>query len=903
MKIKISGRFILLTINLLLDAVCMAQHILSPKEYFGFHIGDDYKLVNYTQTEAYFKQIASISDRVRMVNIGLTEEGRNQYMMIISSPGNMAKLDHYKEISMMLAHAEDLTDEEAKALAAEGKAVVWIDGGIHANESETAQQLVEMVYQLAGRRDPEVMNILENVIVLCGHANPDGQELVANWYMKDSIPEKRRLGGWPKLYMKYAEHDDNRDYFAFNLRESRNIARQFFIEWFPQIVYNHHQAVGGEAVVSGPPYADPFNYVFDPLVISGIDALGAAMSTRLNMEGKPGYVHSTNTGGFSVWYNGSLRTSTYFHNMIGLLTEIKGNPNPEEIHFREEDMIPGMSNANPVRPGTMHFRDFIEYSLSMNYAILNYASTNRVAVLYNMYKMGHNSIERGQRDYWALAPKKASAITGILNALERLPDSVKQKRGNLEQLAYDSVMKNPVLRDPRGYIISATQTDFPNAVQFLNKLIVAGIKVEKATADFSVEGKNYPVGSYIVKTDQAFRPEILDMFEPQDYPNKLQYPGGPPIGPYDQAGWTLAFEMGIHFDRILDAFNGPFEVIPYGETQAPAGVMIKTGKSVAGYVLNGAINMAYAGANELIAEGIGIYRIQDSVKGTLVSKGSFYIPLTIKAVAAVDKIRTGLGVEVIAVSQKPKGLSGRLKPIRIGVIDGYGGSSTAGWCEYILDSFHFTYRILPNKLIDSGHLRSHFDVIICTDGAQYKGGAPDSVPKEYKWMVGSFSDEKSLPAIREFVNAGGTLIVTGGSTDFAYKLGVPVRNSLVEIVNDREQGIPSNQYFIPGSIVRTHVNVREPAAWGMDSVTSLSFNGDRVFDILPSADNKVRPILWFGEDSLLQSGWLLGDRYLQYGVSAFVANVGAGNLYAFGSDITFRGQTSAVYKLLFNELY
>jgi hypothetical protein len=875
--------------------------IPSPKEYFGFNIGDDYRLVNYNQTEAYFKQIAAGSDRVKLVNMGLTEEGRNQYMMIISSPANIAGLDHYKEISARLAHAEDLTDEQAKTLAEEGKAVIWIDGGIHADESETAQQLIETVWQLASRSDPETMKILDNVIVLCAHANPDGQELVANWYMRDSIPEKRKLGGRPRLYIKYAGHDDNRDYFAFNLRETRNVARQLFIDWLPLIVYNHHQAVSGEAVVSGPPYTDPFNYVIDPLVITGIDALGTAMATRLDREDKPGYVHSTNASGFSTWYNGSLRTSTYFHNAIGLLTEIKGNPSPEEIPFQAEEMVPSLANANPVRPGKMHFREFIDYSLSLNYAVLSYGSNNREALLYNRYKMSRNSIERGQRDYWSLAPKKAAAIADVLRAIQRLPDSVKKSKGDLERDAYDSVMKDPALRDPRGYILSAGQPDFPNTICFVNTLILSGIKVQKATAAFTVAGKKYPAGSYIVKTDQAFRPEILDMFEPQDYPNRLQYPGGPPIAPYDLAGWTLAFQMGVRFDRILDAFDGPFSVIPYGEVETHAGAVVKTGKKVAGYLLNAAVNNAYAGVNDLLAAGIEVDRIGDSVRGMRVSKGSFYIPASGRAAAALEKIRAGLGVDVIEMSRKLAGL--KLRSLRIGVIDGYGGSTTAGWCEYVLDSFHFSYTILPMRIVDSGHLRSRFDVIICADEAQYTGRAPEGVPKEYKWMVGAYSDAKSLPALKEFVQGGGSLLVTVGATDFVYKLGVPVRNALVEIVNNKEQPIALDQCFIPGSVLQLHVNTAEPAAWGMDSLADLSFNSDRVFRIMPGAGNKVRPILYFGEGNPLRSGWVLGDRYLQDGVSAFVAEVGKGRVYAFGSDITFRGQTAGVYKLLFNELY
>ncbi|HMG08439.1 MAG TPA: M14 family zinc carboxypeptidase, partial [Mucilaginibacter sp.] len=241
-------------------AVSQAQTVPSPKEHFGFNIGDDYQLANYTQTEAYFKKLAA-SDRTRLVDIGMTEEGRHQYMLIVSSPENLKKLDHYKDISQKLAHADGLTDEQAKSLASEGKSVIWIDGGLHATEVVGAHQLIETMWQLVSRNDEETQNILKNDIILLAHANPDGQELVSNWYMGEKDPKKRNTNV-PRLWQKYVGHDNNRDFYMMNMKESQNISRQLFVEWIPQIMYNHHQRGPAGSVLAGPPYRDPFNYVF-----------------------------------------------------------------------------------------------------------------------------------------------------------------------------------------------------------------------------------------------------------------------------------------------------------------------------------------------------------------------------------------------------------------------------------------------------------------------------------------------------------------------------------------------------------------------------------------------------------------------------------------------------------------
>ncbi|MFT4023938.1 MAG: M14 family zinc carboxypeptidase, partial [Flavihumibacter sp.] len=250
---------------LVISAAAQAQTLPTEKEIFGFTIGDDYRLANYTQTEKYFKAVAAASDRAKLVDIGPTEEGRRQYMMIVSSPENIRRLDEYKAISQQLARAENLTGEEAKALAEKGKAVIWIDGGIHATEVVGTHQLIASITQFVNRKDPETLRILDNVIILFTHINPDGQELVSNWYMQTADSTKRNTDV-PRLYQKYIGHDNNRDYYMMNMKETQNVSRQLFVEWIPQIMYNHHQTGPAGSVVAGPPYRDPFNHVYDPLV-------------------------------------------------------------------------------------------------------------------------------------------------------------------------------------------------------------------------------------------------------------------------------------------------------------------------------------------------------------------------------------------------------------------------------------------------------------------------------------------------------------------------------------------------------------------------------------------------------------------------------------------------------------
>ena len=345
-----------------------AAQVTTPKQSLGFNLGDDYQVANYTQLETYWKKLAAESDRMKLVDIGATAEGRRQYMAIVSSPENLRNLDRYKDIARRLALAEGLTDDQAHALAREGKAVVWIDGGLHANETVGSQQLMEMVYQMVSRDDPETMRLLDDTIQLYVQANPDGQELVANWYMREADPAKRSLSGLPRLYNKYIGHDDNRDFFLSAMPETTNMNRQMFLEWFPQIVYNHHQTGPAGAVVFIPPFRDPFNYNLDPLIPLGVEMVGSAMHSRLVEEGKGG---SAMRGGsnYSTWWNGGLRTIAYFHNMIGILTEIIGGPTPIDIPLVPDKQLPQGDEPLPVAPQRWHYRQSIDYDISQNRAV------------------------------------------------------------------------------------------------------------------------------------------------------------------------------------------------------------------------------------------------------------------------------------------------------------------------------------------------------------------------------------------------------------------------------------------------------------------------------------------------------------------------------------------------------
>ena len=253
------------------------------------------------------------------------------------------------------------------------------------------------------------MRFLRDVIILAVHANPDGMELVSDWYMRNSDQTKRETNSIPRLYQKYIGHDNNRDFYMSAQPESINMNHQLYREWFPQIMYNHHQTGPTGTVLFAPPFRDPANYVYHPLVVTGLDVVGAAMHNRFVAENKPGATMRRGSN-YSTWWNGGLRTTVYFHNMIGLLTESIGHPTPMEVAFVPDRQIMSGDLPFPIEPQKWHFRQSIEYSITANRAVLDVASRNRETFLFNIYKMGKDSIEKGSKDTWTVYPRRLQAV-------------------------------------------------------------------------------------------------------------------------------------------------------------------------------------------------------------------------------------------------------------------------------------------------------------------------------------------------------------------------------------------------------------------------------------------------------------------------------------------------------------
>ncbi len=896
-----------------------AQNLTTPEAFFGHAIGADYQLPNYTKFEAYWRILDRESPRLVVQDIGTTAEGRRQLMAIVTSPENHAKLARYKEISQRMALAEGIGEEQARALAKEGRAVVWIDGGLHASEILGAQQLMETIWQMVSRNDEETLRFLDDVIILFVHANPDGQELLGDWYMREPDPLKRTTGGIPRLYHKYVGHDNNRDSYMVAMPETENMSRQLYIEWMPQIMYNHHQVGPAGAIMFAPPFRYPANYNIDPLVLAGIEQVGMAMQARFLFEDKPG-VTMKEGGPFSTWWNGGLRTTVYFHNQIGILTETQGNPTPIRVQFVPSRILPDGDYFMPIAPQEWHFRQSVDYEVTANKAIVDYASRNREQLLLNMWKVGRTQIEKGSTDSWTLTPTRVARLYEVLERDGNPERFLGSQTGALAGYFssgvppryFDSELRRPEDRDPRGYVIPADQKDFPTATKFINALIKTGVTVHRATAPFEVEGERYPANSWIVKTAQAYRPHVLDMFEPQDHPNDFKYEGGPPVAPYDNAGYTLAYQMGVQFDRILEAFDGPFERVT-GLQRPPAGT-VSAAQGAAGFLLSHAQNDVAVVTNRLLAEKADVNWLKEAmtVNGRTHPAGTVYVPAAPGIVEKLSEWASELGVDVQGIASAPRVPVLELNPVRVGLWDQYGGSMPSGWTRWLMEQFEFPFKVVYPQSLDAGDLRKEYDVLVFVTGAipasdrssegfEIFGDAPTDIPEEYRSWLGSVTVKETVPQLLRFLEEGGTIIAIGSSVAMATHAGLPMTNHLVD---GEGRPVGEGDYYVPGSVLRVRVDTTRPIAWGMDEEADVFFANSPVFRFHPAAVGMgVKPVAWFDSPTPLRSGWAWGQQRLQGGVAMAEAKVGRGNLFLFGPEIAQRGQPHGTFKLLFNGIF
>jgi hypothetical protein len=866
----------------LLPTLLAAQTLTSPDQFFGFRLGSDNHMARWDKIVEYYSVLEKQSGgRMKVINMGPTSEGNPFLAVIITAPANMQKLEHYRDINLKLSDPRGLTEQQARALADEGKAVIVQSMSMHATEIGGTQMAPELAYDLLNRKDEETRRILDNVIFIevpC--FNPDGEIMVTDWYNKQlGTPYEGSNPPW--LYQKYAGHDNNRDAFQTNIPDSKYMAKLLFTEWKPEAYVDHHGMGPNQARIFLPPYAEPVRPMADPILWRELAWYGAQMADKEEEAGLSGAI---NNAVYSGWGHFGFHWITPFHNIAGMLTESAAAKLASPLYLDPDELRGGARNMptydaetifpNPWPGGWWHLRDIVDRQKVSAWATLDLAARNRETVLFNAYLKGKRQTERG-------AAGKPSA-----------------------------------------YLVSANQHDPLTSVKFINKLLVQGIEIQRATKSFSTaEGMTYPAGSFVVSMAQPkmglIRYLMGRTFFPDNYWTRDK--DGSPIRPYDMATDTMFEYMGVRVDPVDEPVEGSLEIV-----KQPVEVAGQLTKSANGYVLDGRLNDSFRAANMLFDKNVSVRRVDKAAKG--LRPGDFLVPSGDEAELQAIARETGVDFKPLSAAVTD-GVhdTGRL---RIAMYQRYGGGNIdEGWSRFVLEEFKFPYKSIFDPEIRAGNLKDKYDVLIIpNDSTQtITGEAPGAVapaggraggrgegaaapaaaagrggggggrgagtPPEYRTGLGT----EGVNAIRDFVQKGGTLVTFNAAAAFPIdRLGIGVRNVLA--------GKSTKEFWCPGSTLKVSYDNTNPIAYGMPAKGLALYLDSPAFEITAQDAEGYQTIARYAEREILESGWLVGEENLARRSAVIAAKLGQGKVVLIGFPAQHRAQMHGTYKLVFNAL-
>ncbi len=860
------------TLLLTAPASLTAQAVPTPASVLGHEVGADFVLATYEQSMEYFDALAAASDRVLMRDVGTTSFGRTARVAFISSADNLANLDRHVEIAKRLANPAGLTDSEARELASEGRAIVHIDGGMHATEVAHAQHTIQLAYDLVtGDDDPEIAQILDEVILLLWPSiNPDGQTLIADWY-NSNVGTRYEVAPAPFLYQKYIGHDNNRDGYMINMIESR-FATRVSREYEPQIIYNHHQTSPFPTRIWIPPFAEPISPRVHPLMWRTVNLMGMNMSHALEERGMRGATHMGT--GFDNWYPGFMDHAQNFHNIASFLTEtaLYRYATPQfytvgDFPSSERDLRPGSLYSSPWEGGWWRIRDAIDYMLVASFSVLDFAAKFREDVLYNRYQAGRDVAE----DYTD-AP-------------------------------------------PYAYFIPQDQRDPVAAVEMLRRLAFNGIDVHTTTEALTVDGIDYPAGTWVIRMDQPFANFVAQLFDVQEYPDLRVYPEGPPDQPYDVAGWTLPYQMGVdvHEARTpLEAYASALEPIvgealpwdfegdasPFDsppdvgfDTDAVAAGIVPPAGTVTGggsaLILDAAQNNTFKAIGRALEAGATVRFVPgepSDVEGEAGTTGYWAIE------GLSGDARSSLVSDFHLQARRGSASGPEVAP-RIGLYRPWNPSMDEGWTRWVLEAYDVPFTSLYNPDVRAGDLIDRYDVIVIADigtNTIVEGWSEASAPGRYAGGIG----DAGVRALDDFVAAGGTLVTINGSSHFAIdRLHLPVRDVVRRVDNE--------EFSLGGSVTEILTDPSHPVMSGMEPRAATMIGGSPVFTTEEGFEGRVLA-KYASEGSPLMSGYLLGEEYLQGHAAAIEVKHGEGQVVLLGMRPQWRAQPFGSFRILFN---
>jgi Zinc carboxypeptidase len=845
----------------LVDHLPASTTVPSPRDVLGHDIGAPNVLDYYADILKYYRALAAKSPRVKIIETGKTEEGRETVIVLISSEENIRNLDTNRENLAKLADPRGLTDEQARKIIAESKPMYIALGGLHSAETGPPEMLMELAYRLAVEDSPLINKIRENVIVGLNPAtDPDGRDRYSDWYYRNKIDDTNDLNPVPgaPYWGKYIFHDDNRD-INYSGASASNLLK-FYLEWHPPIIHDLHESEPFLYTFSGQPPQEPG---LDPILYSELPWFANFELSQLTKYGMPGvWTHAY----VDMWSPGYVAFMSSNHNGLIRMYETFGNGGAT-TELRHVKPVGGEGFG-----GDETTREW--YRPDPAYKVVE----------------------------WSMRDNTNYMETALLTGLQQTSTFPQIILENFYKKSLDSLVTGKTA-PPYAYVIPGDQPDMTRTAIVINLLRKQGIEVGRATAAVQLKEGTFPAGSFVVKLDQPYGRFAKILLEKQIFPDKK-------LRTYDDAAWTMGMMAHVKVVESADVKALDVGVQPVDHYD-PQGTIAAPSAAAYAVLDYGSINMAVL---RYRLKGVAVRVAEESFtsNGQTIPAGSFIVDGG--AYSKLKETVIPLGLTAVALASNPTVAMHEVAVPRVAMYSTWGSTQNVGWVRYAFDQFETPYDLIFKDEVKKGNLRARYDVIIIpSQGRSAKNliydipmrGKPLPYTKttQYKFLgdYGSSPDIRGgmgldgLNELQKFVEAGGTLITLGDAS------AVPADFGITPEINVTST---SRAFYAPGPIVTAKVlKPTNPIFYGYTDVTMpVRWATTNLLSVPPVDKDDVLMEFPGGEESVM-SGFMNGAEEIKNRPAIVDIPVGSGQVLMFTTNPIYRWQNFGEYRMLYNAMF